>query len=95
MSMPRLIACPHCGSPPDFGPDAFQARNRFLEEMGAECAQDWQKIERLLARIERIRVAFQAIRDGGENANSKLYRVLAAEFPHPPTPNDTGEKDAR
>lgn len=53
MSMPRLIACPQCGSPPTIGPDALKARNRFLEEMGAECAQDWQKIERLLAEIQR------------------------------------------
>lgn len=54
MSMPRLIACPHCGSPPDIGPGALQARNRFLEEMGAECAQDWQKIERLLREIDDL-----------------------------------------
>ena len=54
MSMPRLIACPHCGSPPDIGPGALRARNRFLEEMGAECAQDWQKIERLLREIDDL-----------------------------------------
>jgi hypothetical protein len=29
----------------------LEARNRFLEEMGAECAQDWMKIERLVNRI--------------------------------------------
>ena len=31
--------------------------------------------------VERIRVAFQALRDGREHAISNLYRVLAAEFP--------------
>lgn len=34
-------------------------------------------------RLERIRRAFQALRDGEENANSKLYRALMAEFPPP------------
>lgn len=32
-------------------------------------------------KIERIRDAFQALRDGLEHASSNLYRVLAAEFP--------------
>ena len=32
-------------------------------------------------RLERIRVAFQELRDGREHASSNLYRVLAAEFP--------------
>jgi hypothetical protein len=32
-------------------------------------------------RLERIRVAFQALRDGKEHASSRLYRALAAEFP--------------
>lgn len=32
-------------------------------------------------KLERIRVAFQALRDGREHASSSLYRVLAAEFP--------------
>jgi uncharacterized protein (DUF934 family) len=32
-------------------------------------------------RLERIRVAFQALRDGREHASSQLYRTLAAEFP--------------
>lgn len=32
-------------------------------------------------RLERIRTAFQALRDGREHASSALYRVLAAEFP--------------
>jgi hypothetical protein len=36
-----------------------------------------------VAALERIRVAFQALRDGAENANSKLYRALMAEFPNP------------
>lgn len=31
--------------------------------------------------LERIRTAFQALRDGKEHASSKLYRALAAEFP--------------
>lgn len=34
-----------------------------------------------VAALERIRVAFQALRDGKDHASSKLYRVLAAEFP--------------
>lgn len=43
-------------------------------------------------RLERIRRAFQALRDGEENANSKLYRALMAEFPHPPQ-SDGGAVD--
>jgi hypothetical protein len=41
------------------------------------------------AKLERIRVAFQALRDGKEHASSKLYRVLAGEFP-PPSQSDAG-----
>jgi hypothetical protein len=43
------------------------------------------------AVLERIRVAFQALRDGREHASSKLYRVLATEFPAVLAPK-TGEK---
>jgi hypothetical protein len=31
--------------------------------------------------LERIKIAFQALRDGREHASSNLYRALAAEFP--------------
>jgi hypothetical protein len=40
--------------------NALQSRLALLEEMGAECAQDWQKIERLLARISALKDALEA-----------------------------------
>jgi hypothetical protein len=48
-------------------------------------------------KIERIQTAFQALRDGAENANSKLYRVLMAEFPNPDkvTANDGGAENGK
>jgi hypothetical protein len=36
-------------------------RVEFLEEMGAECAQDWQKIERLVNRIAQLEAALREI----------------------------------
>jgi hypothetical protein len=40
--------------------NALQSRLALLEEMGAECAQDWQKIERLLASISALKDALEA-----------------------------------
>jgi len=46
---------------------------------------DWHEArDNAVKSLERIKVAFQALRDGKEHASSKLYRTLAAEFPTPP-----------
>ncbi|HXN96025.1 MAG TPA: hypothetical protein VN879_16085 [Candidatus Acidoferrales bacterium] len=48
----------------------LKARINFLEEMGAECVNDWQKIEHLRAEIQRA----------NEYA-LRLVLTLAARFP--------------
>lgn len=42
---------------------------------------DWHDArDNAVKSMERIKVAFQALRDGREHASSNLYRVLAGEF---------------
>jgi len=43
-----------------------------------------KRFREMAERLERIRMAFQALRDGREHASASLYRVLAAEFPANP-----------
>lgn len=42
------------------------------------------RVAKLEAVIREIADGFVPDRDGAENANSKLYRALMAEFPQPP-----------
>lgn len=43
---------------------------------------DWHESrDNAVKSLERIKIAFQALRDGREHASSNLYRALAAEFP--------------
>lgn len=94
MSLPRTITCSHCGAPPNFGPDMRlqgeivnphvlmnepTEHQSLLQTLGSEGA----KVIMLEAAMERIRIAFQALRDGAEHANNKLYRALMAEFQNP------------
>jgi hypothetical protein len=48
----------------DMTPARVRKRVEFLEYMGAECAQDWQKIERLLARVKALEDAINLTLSG-------------------------------
>jgi len=78
----------------------LEARNRLLEEMGVECAQDWQKIEKQVARIAVLESRVERLEAelASEKENSRRgwelfekYRKKYAELRYP---NMTGEVHA-
>jgi hypothetical protein len=53
--------------------DAAQTRTRFLEEMGAECVNDWQKIEGYVAQVAALTATNARLREGIADIRQSIW----------------------
>jgi hypothetical protein len=74
----RNFSDEHYGATED---EVIESLQEDVAGLYRDCRMMAHQRDQYAASLERIKVAFQALRDAKEHASSKLYRVLAAEFP--------------